>query len=413
MERSRGFSCNSAISWTYELNYSSGDLLKYFLGARILEMLDGGVSFRLKAFLEYFAARRMVESPKFRSWITDEIRYLQFEGEIASYAAMSRRDEEWVDELVRRFLSSSTAAWAGSSLHVRDSSVLENLELPKADATEEEIFSIERRVMAEDLTDEGRRDLLNSSSTPEFSDGKAVNRPEIREPGEVWTTQLNLLSAMLKHMELIPKERKRAVLKLVLDGWLKVLALSVGLVPALAKEKHLTFNGIRYEIHFPPHMSLGEVTRRLLISMPISLLRIIHQIMGTDKLELQLAHGVGGDITETPAREQLLRVGLLSLLGSEGVADKLSDVGGLLKGNRYLSEVLLRQLYELAIRYRLDDAELSKVKKLAAQTATELESLPPKKRASRRSEIIRSLTKSRLLVEMGPNSAEIKKINKA
>ena len=394
----------------YELNFSSMGLLNYFLTARILENLDGKVYFRLKAFLEYFAARRMVENPKFRSWITDEIRYLQFEGELASYAAMTRRDEAWVDELVDRYRDNSTAVWAGVPANVRDGSVLEDLTLPALDASEEDVFAIERRILAEDLSDAGRKNMLNSSSSPELCDGRTVNRPSIHDPGEKWTTQLGLLSAVVKHMELIPKEKKRAVLKLVIDGWLKVLSHSLGMVPALAKEKHITINGIRYEIHFPESLSLGEITRRLMVAMPVSTLRIVHQIMGTDKLELQLSQGVGDDLSSTSAREQFVRVGLLSLLGTEGVADKLAAVRGKLRGKRYLSEALLKQLSELAIRYRLDETELTKVKRLAGDLVIELEAVPPDQRLRRRDEVIQSLTRSRLIVEMKPKPADLKKI---
>jgi hypothetical protein len=323
---------------------------------------------------------------------------------------MTRRDESWVDELVDRYLANSEVVWEGIPANVRDGSVLEDLQLPTINASEEEVFAIERRILAEDLGDAGRREMLNSSSSPEVCDGRAVNRPSIHNPEEKWTTQLNLLSAMAKHMELIPKERKRALLRLVIDGWLKVLSHSLGAVPALAKEKHITLNGIRYEIHFPETMSLGEITQRIMLGMPIAMLRILHQVMGTDKLELQISQGIGDDLTSTPAREQFVRVGLLSLLGTEGVADKLKDVAAKLKGKKYLSEALLRQLYELAIRYRMDETELSKIRHLAGNLASELEAIPPGQKLRRRDQVIESLTKDRLIVEMKPKPADLKKI---
>jgi hypothetical protein len=395
---------------SYELNFSALSLLGYFVSARILENVDGKIHFRLKAFLEYFAARRMAENPKFRSWITDEIRYLQFEGEIASYAAMTRRDEAWVSELVDRYQANSTRVWHGTPANVRDGTILEDIQLPRADASEEEVFAIERRILAEGLTDQARREMLSSSTSPDVCDGRTINRPTIHDPAEQWTTQLNMLSAMAKHMEIIPKDRKRALLRLVINGWLRILAQSLGMVPALAKEKHMMLNGIRYEIHFPENMSIGEITRRVMLSMPIALLRILHQVMGTDKLELQLSQGVGDDLHTTPAAEQFIRVGLLSLLGTEGVSEKLASVAKRLEGKHYLSEALLRQLYELAIRYRLDDGELSRVRHLAGNLAAKLEAVPPTKKSLRRDQIIEWLTKDRLIVEMKPKPADLKKI---
>ena len=215
---------------------------------------------------------------------------------------------------------------------------------------------------------------------------------------------------MAKHMELIPKAKKRQLINLVLDSCLSVMAHSLGVVPALAKEKHITLNGIRYEIHFPEGMELGEITRRIMLAMPIALIRIIHQIMGTDKLELQLAQGIGDDVRVTPGREQFLRAGLLSLLGVEGAADKLATVASAIEGKTYLREALLRQLYELAIRYRLEESELKKVRGLAGDLATELEAVPLGDKVKRREQIIESLTRDRLIVEMKPKPADLKRI---
>ena len=67
--------------------------------------------------------------------------------------------------------------------------------------------------------------------------------------------------------------------------------------------------------------------------------------------------------------------------------------------------MLLRQLYELAIRYRLPEGEIAKVRSLAANVATRLESVPLDKRDKRRSEIVQNLVKSRLIVGVDPNLA--------
>jgi hypothetical protein len=394
----------------YDLNYSPVALMKYLVGARILELTDGHVGFRLRAFLEYFAARRMVDDPKFKAWVLDEIRYLQFEGEIACYAALTRRDGDWVTELVDRFEKNSEQVWAKTPSEVRDGSILENLVLPQGSATEEEVFALERRILAEELGEEGRRELLSSSSSgPE--NGKLVNRPDIRGPGEEWSAQLNMLSSMLRHMELIPKDQKSSVLDKVIKNWISVLSMSIGLAPALAQQKRITFNGISYEIHFPDGMSIGEITRRMLLSMPLGIFRMIHQMMGTDKLEIPLSKGLSDKDSDLSGRERLMRVGLLSLLGNDGVADQLESVAKSLEGKPYLAEVLLRQLYELAVRYRLPDSEISKVRTVAADLATRLEAIPSARRDKRRAEIIQNLVKSRLIVGMDPKTEiDVKKL---
>jgi hypothetical protein len=220
----------------YDLNYSPIALLNYFIRSRILESSEEGIGFRLKAFLEFFAAKRMVDDPKFKAWVLDDIRYLQFEGEITCYAALTRRDSEWVSELFDRFEKNAEEVWAGTPKEVRDGSLLEDLILPQGTSSEEEVFALERRILAEELGEEGRRELLNTSSSPE-ANSKLVNRAELSGPGEKWTTQLNMLSAMVRHMELIPADQKSRVLDKVLENWISVLSTSIGLAPALAHQK--------------------------------------------------------------------------------------------------------------------------------------------------------------------------------
>ena len=77
----------------YGLKFSEIDIIDYFVRARIFARSGSFISFRLNAFLEYFAARRMSDSPAFCEWIFDEERYLGFCNEIAFYAAISRRDK--------------------------------------------------------------------------------------------------------------------------------------------------------------------------------------------------------------------------------------------------------------------------------------------------------------------------------
>ena len=134
-------------------------------------------------------------------------------------------------------------------------------------------------------------------------------------------------------------------------------------------------------------------------------------MMGTDKLEIPLSKGLSDKDSDLSGRERLMRVGLLSLLGNDGVADQLESVAKSLEGKPYLAEVLLRQLYELAVRYRLPDSEISKVRTVAADLATRLEAIPSARRDKRRAEIIQNLVKSRLIVGMDPKTEiDVKKL---
>lgn len=395
-------SCIKEYLDQYGLNYRATELLSYFIDARVLEGIDEKVAFRLRAFMEYFAARRMNTNAQFRSYVLHEDRYLSFPNEISFYAAISRRDVEWLNELHQRFIRHSNDVWKDVPEEVRNGTLMEDFKMPSADATEAEVLAVERRILDADLTDEGRRQLLRDEATGEV-ENKRVHRPKLHDPGDAWLEEIGLLSSMLKNMELVPNEKKREILDDVLTGWIRFICLSLGLVPALAKERTVTLSGVKYEVHFPEGMEIGEIARRLFIHMPVSILRLMLQCLGTEKLQLQLEEGLGEDLATVSGSRQLLRAGLLSLLGCDSASDKLQLVGDRFRGRRYLSEVLLRQLYELAIRYRLNDDELKRIRSLAADIATRLESTPPKKVGKRRSEIIKNLTTSRLVVRVDPS----------
>ena len=392
----------------YGLNYRPIELLEYFVDARVLERLDDRIAFRLRAFMEYFAARRMNTDTEFRDYVLAEERYLSFPNEISFYAAVSRRDVHWLNELHSRFKRHSEDVWRNVPEEVRSGTLLEHFKLPSSDATEAEVLAVERRILDADLTEEGRKELLRHEASAE-PESKRVHRPKLEDPGDAWIEEIGILSSMLKNMELVPNEKKREILEDVLTGWLRFICLSLGMVPALAKERTITLSGVKYEVHFPEGMEIGEIARRLFIHMPVSVLRLMVQCLGTEKLQLQLEEGLGEDLDKVSGGRQLLRAGLLALLGCDSASDKLAIVGKRFRDRRYLSEVLLRQLYELAIRYRLPDHELKKIRGLAADLTTRLESTPTAKVGKRKSEIIKSLTRSRLVVRVDPSrSDEIK-----
>lgn len=401
------------LTWVREyldkfgLRVSELDLLTYFTATRVLERCAGSVSFRLRAFMEYFAARRMESDVNFREYVLDEVRYLSFPNEISFYAAISRRDRAWIEELFRRFSATSETVWANAPAEVRDGTLLENFVIPGEDATEAEVLAVERRILDAELTESGRKELLNYDASPADHGGRRVFRPVLTDPGDEWLGQLALLSSMLKNMELVPNAVKTQTLHSVVHGWLQLISLSLGLVPALAKERTLTLYGVKYEVHFEG-MEIGEIARKLFVYVPISVVKMAHRYLGSEKLQLQLQleHGLGEPLAKLSGGQQLVRVGLLALMATEGVADKLKAVSGSITGRKYLTEVFLRHVYEMAVRYRLPEQELKTVRALAAEVATRLEGTAPKEIGKRKSEVIRSLAKSRLVVGIDPDTKD-------
>lgn len=384
----------------YGLRFSSIDLLEYFVKARILVRFGGLISFRLNAFEEYFAASRMNNDSEFREFILDENRYLSFTNEISFYAAISRKDRAWLEELYRRFEVTSEQVWAEASAAVRDATMFADFALPAKSAKESDIFALEESVFQGELTEEERREYLDHDAPCEVSDGRIVQKQSIYDPGEAWISQLTLLSSMLKNMELIPSKVKSAILERVIHGWLQFLCLSMGIVPALAKEKRLRLNGIEYVILYPEDLEISEVARRLYLYMPISVAKIATHHLGTEKLRVQLEDGIGASTDVVPIGQQFLRSAVLAQLGVERLSEVVGAAAFRIRSRRYLSDVYVRLLAEIAVRYRLPADELQKVRQLAAEMRAEVEGSSGQRAARRRSEIVESLNHARLRLQL-------------
>ncbi|KQM19258.1 hypothetical protein ASE49_03115 [Novosphingobium sp. Leaf2] len=390
----------------YGLRFSSIDLLEYFVRAKILQRSGGFISFRLNAFMEYFAALRMVGQPLFREWVLDDSRYLSFCNEIAFYAAISRKDQSWLETLFERFRETSAEAWQGMPKEVTDGSMLETFVLPDSAAGESDLLQVERRIFEAPLTENERRELLDGTEPIITRSPSAVQRQLATDPGEKWLAQLTLLSAMLKNMELVPSKLKKAILRDVVQGWIQFLALSMGGVPTLAKEKRMKLAGIEYIVLFSDQMDVGEVARRIFMYMPISTAKLATHHLGTEKLRVQLEEGIGSEAGEISAVQQFMRAAILAQLGVDGLskivalaADKFADKG-------FLSSVFVRMLSEVVVRFRLPEAELRDIRLTAADAITRLEGKTGQRAAVRRGQVIESLTSTRRKVGLLDKKSE-------
>lgn len=384
----------------YGLKFSTIDLLNYFVQARVLERADGQIAFRLNAFLEYFAASRMIEDSEFREHVLSAENYLRYANEISFYAAISRRDKAWMEELYKRFKDTSAKVWKGNPDYTSASDVMENFVLPASSDGAAELQAIEDRVFNGHISEEDRREALDDDLPAAQAGNKVRGRENIVDPGHQWVAQLTMLSAMLKNMELVPSKLKTEILAEVVEGWLQFISMSMGIVPKLAIDRRLKFAGIDYIVIFPKNMDSGELARRLLLYMPISSAKIANFHLGTEKLRIQLEAGIGeGDDAASPAA-QFFRAAILAQLGVDDLGEVLKKVSVALHGKRYLQEVFYRLLAEVVIRYRLPDDQIHKIKVVAADLMVTLEGKNGNKAVSRRNEVIKSLDSSRLRVQM-------------
>jgi hypothetical protein len=391
---------NTILSWVvgylknYGLDFSAADLVQYFIDARIFELHGGSVKFRLRMFFEFFAATRMIEHADFRDYVLDKERYLSFINEIAFYAALNRKDLELVDRVNAAFTELSATAWDEGKIEDPEK-FFKTFQVPGKSTTEAELDQIYAGISGQDSV--LMATLGQNDGDQPAAPTQSIDRGRYETPAEQWFAHLVLLSALVKHMELVPDVQKRVNLASALDGWVQFTANSLGVVNVLAKERRVAFNGITY-ISTLDDLPVGEMARRLSLSMPAAIARMAGMFIATEKLLPQLTDGIG-DPNEPLAR-QLIRFSILSDMGSVHVPSLGAKAADCFKGHRFLSHALARKLYEVAVRFRLPKQVLREVRHVAADLYVALENVPGRKVASRRAFIIEGMAVQRRQIDL-------------
>jgi len=380
----------------YGLKFKASDILRYLIESKVLECDGDNVRFRLRIFFEFFLATRMREDSVFREFVFSEENYLSYPNEISFYSAITLRDKQRIDEIYQRFLTIgarvSQNAADGSPL-VR---YLETVEEPDPTATEDDLLAMQEQIRSPMQAVEDRRALLEGEGAEVVeANSQEVIRPKFVADEDIWLAQLVLLSTMLKHMELISDQDKRRMLSGVLDGWLRFTANSLGIVGTLAKERRVVFNGVTYISLLGEDLTVGEVARRITLTMPIAVAKLASLFLGTEKLQLQLEEGLGTEAE--PVSRQFFRFAILSDLMVDNLAESAEKVEKSIRGYRYLTHVFSRKLYEVAVRYRLPDKQLARIRSMVGDLITNLSGVTPKESNNKKVRILRGLERQRLI----------------
>lgn len=382
----------------YGFPQDASSIVKHLITCRILEKVereDGShLRFPLAAFLHYFVACRMITDKNFRLKIFDSSNYLSFASEISFYAALVRNDEELLDSMFDSYRALASEMWINASQEVKDGTFLDTFVEPGSEATEDEIFAIHEVIKSNEETDSAR--LVHMDTQVESRSAQNIERPVYSLVDDKWLASLLLVSSLLKHMELVSSEKKRLLVRELITGWIQFCTYSLGLIPQIVKDKSITLHGVRYKLSFSPDDPMGEIARKLAINMPLATSYLATSNIGSEKLRLQLSEGIGD--LGYGAGEQLFRAMLLADIGVPGISGILRKAFTGVRKHRYLSKVLSRKLYDVAIRFRLEKEEVNEIRNLAGDLVVELEG--EKKGGSKRREaIIAQLRTQRLVID--------------
>lgn len=352
--------------------YTARDLLSYFLSARVLKQDGDLIEFKLRAFFAYFCALRMDSEKKFRDFVLDEKRYLNFPEEIGFYSAISRDDADLLILLQKRFESSFTLRRPtddeDSDLAIKVER-LRDLTLPGPNSDDDKLFEIEDQIFDRRLSEEERDKLLYGDTVNQDSTQRVV-KPQILGKSGRSLALLIMASSVLRHTDLISNDLKKSFLVNVLDGWSEFTLLTLTMVPALATKGEIRLDGIKYKVVFPSGMERDGLARMLYIGMPISVGRMAFYHLGSEKLISQLVDGIGEK--DEPIERQLLRFFILADLGYEGIPRLAKMLNRSVGSFRYLANVMTAKLQETLLRLQFSEEIADKIREAAADMAAQI-----------------------------------------
>jgi len=334
----------------FGLPYSSQDILKDIIQARILNVRpsDGMISFRFRAFLEYFTAKHIATNEDFKSWVFDEGRYLSYLNELEYYSGLERSDSNLLSIVSKRHEIVS-----GVMFGERFREAMNGDELPSIPMNLDESIKyaddLAAQISERPLT-ETERDELLEAEIPRDSEGRQeVFRPVPKEISDKFILSLFMYSNLVKNSELITDHQKRQHLSAVLRSWSHVFFASFLHIPSLVKNRRLTVNGLNYVVAYPKEYTDNQVAKEIAVNMPKELARLMCVFLGSEKLEVQLRNPELTEVRE-PKIMDFFRSSLyidLKLKNWFKVPQKFSDR---VASSVYFQEVMLLKSSEI---YRL------------------------------------------------------------
>jgi hypothetical protein len=372
------------------------DIIDMFIKSRVLSKHpDGRISFRYRAFLEYFVAKQMMEDGGFNSWLLEEDRYLMFSNELLYYSGLIRNDASLLELVGERFEKANQQA-INDLQWMPDIRKIDEFTPPLATSEEDLFEEFERQMDLPPMTPDERDEILEGEIPVDSGARQQVYRPTISHIGHRWTMALLLYSGLLKNMELISDGDKRRHLAAILKSWGLLAGMSLAVVPTLAKHREFKVNGVLYKINYPTRFNEAKIARSLYIDMPNCVGRLLLSVLGTEKLEKQLAEPALDEANE-PSIVTYYRHSLIADMKLRSWVTGLERLYNRIRHSAYLTEVFLRKttaLYMIGDAAEKDSRDLKEVVgKVIAISRTK----GGKERARRKARAMQNLEK-RLLV---------------
>ncbi|KCV82449.1 phosphohydrolase [Actibacterium atlanticum] len=332
------------------LNFGAKDIIDNTIASKIFLSRKGSdlISFRFRAFLEFFVAAQMRNKKCFRDWVLNDQRYLSYMNEIEYYAGLARNDLELL-----QFVSSKHIEYHDDLFGADFQNLFKSIDTTKLPLTLEDNEKFAEELagqLQEAPMSQSERDEVLDAELPRDAEGRQeVFRPQADDIPSKYMISLFIYTALVKNTELIEDTEKRLHLANVLKSWASTILTSFFLIPNLVKNRKMTINGLSYIVSYPHDYTDDQVAKSIAINLPKEVGRLVFLLLGTGKLEVQLSQKTMQE-TDEPDLVEFLRCCLridLRLGEWWKLPRQFSDR---VKGNKSLQETMLSKATEV---YRL------------------------------------------------------------
>ncbi|WOI56838.1 metallophosphoesterase [Palleronia sp. LCG004] len=373
-------------------NFTARDIIENAISSKIFteNKSDNTVYFRFRAFLEFFIASKMRDDPDFREWIFDEDRYLSYLNEIEYYSGLERNNLKLLQIVSKRHLQHHISIFGVEFDNVVQNSQFKSfptsLEGSKKFAEE-----LAEQLKEAPLTAEERDEVLDAEIPRDAEGRQEVFRPSPKDASSKYMLSLFMYTNLVKNTELIEDTEKRYHLSCVLRSWSSTILASFLSIPSLVKNRKMTINGLTYIVSFPLELSDEEVARRIALNLPKEIARLIHLLVGTEKLENQLGQTTSIEAGE-PNVTSFLRSALYIDLQLRGWWREPGKFISSVHGDNFFQEVMLSKaadVYKLGsfnkqVGNELEDEIVETFARLYAPSQADIQKIRNRKKASMR-----------------------------
>lgn len=312
------------------LKSSISRFIEYFIAKGIFLQVGENITFKFRAFCEFFIGKRMIDDPRFLEEIMSPERYLSFSNEIDFMTGLQRNNRSIVEVLADRLQT----AFADERTEI-DLSIFGDLTLAQSILTKVGKEAAIRGLKAQSKSESARDGLLDSTDPGSNPSDQRIARDKRREHAKDFVGLVTIFSRALRNAELVDDvDFKVANLQLAIRGWATIVLNALLQFEELAEAKASTPEKI------------GDRDKYLLeVVLPIAAHAYMRQHLASKKLEVILRKVI--DAGPETLLEELLAAFLNSDIQGAGYLADIRTFIDRAKHSRYALEIVFFELFFL------------------------------------------------------------------